>query len=124
MVCKYFKKSEKVGSCPFSFSCKEECFFVYKQEAEGYEKLSKEVKYLRDELFSKENEISCLEADIDESNSELNNAEDDLDRLLIFCKNLLKFIDTEYYKTDILAELDNAELGWGTQKELERVIGE
>lgn len=122
MDCPYFKKFEKIGSCPFTFSCKEECFYVYKEQAEDYESLLKEKDYLQQEIWSKESELNNLESENDDLSVEITDRERELDKLLILCKNLLKYIDTEYYHDDLEDEIYSLDIGWGSAQELKRLI--
>ena len=108
LKCEYYR--ENYGeSCPFAFSCTEECLFVFKRESEIYREIEIEYKILRDSCWDKDREISELEGEIDDLQIELSLMEEKACNLLALCKSLLnslKTIKTEEELEKLIAQHD------------------
>jgi predicted nucleic acid-binding Zn-ribbon protein len=117
--CNYYDRAVKTEGCPFSFSCKEGCFFVYKGSSEAYDDLYEEYKAMENTLSSLETEMNDLEGNITDLENEIATVENQNDDLIDFIKVLLKCLKS-YKSGEELKELieGQSNLSWSTTEEL------
>lgn len=123
--CNYYDRAVKTEGCPFSFSCNEDCFFVYKESSEAYDDLYEEYKVMENTLSSLETEMNDLEGNITDLENEIATVENQNDDLIDFIKVLLKCLKN-YKSEEELEELieGQSDLSWNTTEELRKEIVE
>ena len=111
MNCQYQERSNTTGSCPFAYSCDEECLYAYKYKAQSVESLQREVSILKDEILYAErnSEIDELQSDLDDMTCKYKSAMD-LCRRIVESRGFSSDIKDEIQVTDGIEYEDKIEL--------------
>ena len=120
--CAYYKRACDHNNCVFAFSCKEECYFVFKRDSEAYNEEHREIEGLENELYSKDIEINNLEGEIEDLQNEMCTLENENDNLTTLCKDLLGYLKSVKHWEELLDIIECYDLDLSTLSKLRKGI--